>query len=102
MVAMASGGGLVVAVGQHSAGLCSHPADTSPLPSARTQGSPGPEQASPSACLLCGREQVEQMARERDKARQDLERAEQRNREFVKDVDDCHSALEQLAEEKIK
>ncbi|KAI5217744.1 Ninein-Like Protein [Manis pentadactyla] len=65
--------------------------------------------ATQQAALACYRqelsfrqEQVEQMARERDKARQDLERAEQRNREFVKDVDDCHSALEQLAEEKIK
>ena len=28
---------------------------------------------------------MEQMARERDKARQDLEKAEQRNLEFVKD-----------------
>ncbi|KAM7236745.1 hypothetical protein CapIbe_012417 [Capra ibex] len=44
-------------------------------------------------------EQVEQMARERDKARQDLEKAEQRNLEFVKKTDDPHSALEQLAEE---
>ena len=39
------------------------------------------------------------MARERDKARQDLEKAEQRNLEFVKKTDDPHSALEQLAEE---
>ena len=42
------------------------------------------------------------MARERDKARQDLEKAEQRNLEFVKETDDLHSALEQLAEEKVR
>ncbi|KAM9682888.1 ninein-like protein [Dama dama] len=37
----------------------------------------------------------------RDKARQDLEKAEQRNLEFVKEMDDLHSALEHLAEEKL-
>ncbi|CAI9153812.1 unnamed protein product [Rangifer tarandus platyrhynchus] len=41
------------------------------------------------------------MAREQDKARQDLEKAEQRNLDFVKETDDLHSALEQLAEEKV-
>ncbi|CAM9358761.1 unnamed protein product [Rangifer tarandus platyrhynchus] len=41
------------------------------------------------------------MAREQDKARQDLENAEQRNLKFVKETDDLHSALEQLAEEKV-
>nr|CAI9690359.1 unnamed protein product [Rangifer tarandus platyrhynchus] len=41
------------------------------------------------------------MAREQDKARQDLENAEQRNLKFVKETDDLHSALEQLAEEKL-
>ncbi|XP_037011177.2 ninein-like protein isoform X2 [Artibeus jamaicensis] len=46
--------------------------------------------------------QVEQMVRERDKARQDLEKAEKRNLEFVKEMDDCHSTLEQLTEKKIK
>ncbi|CAM9453829.1 unnamed protein product [Rangifer tarandus platyrhynchus] len=46
-------------------------------------------------------EEEEQMAREQDKARQDLEKAEQRNLEFVKETDDLHSALEQLAEEKV-
>lgn len=51
---------------------------------------------------FCGRGQVEQMARERDKARKDLEKAEKRNLEFVKEMDDCHSALEQLMEKKIK
>uniref|UniRef100_A0AC11D159 Uncharacterized protein n=1 Tax=Ovis aries TaxID=9940 RepID=A0AC11D159_SHEEP len=63
--------------------------------------------AAQQAALACYRqelsfcqEQVEQMARERDKARQDLEKAEQRNLEFVKETDDLHSALEQLAEEK--
>lgn len=50
----------------------------------------------------CDRGQVEQMARERDKARQDLERAEKRNLEFVQEMDDCHSALEQLTEKKIQ
>lgn len=50
----------------------------------------------------CGRGQVEQMARERDKARQDLEKAEKRNLEFVQEMDDCHSALEQLTEKKIQ
>lgn len=42
------------------------------------------------------------MARERAKARQDLEKAEQRNLEFVKETDDLHSALERLAEEKVR
>ncbi|XP_069457292.1 ninein-like protein [Ovis canadensis] len=62
--------------------------------------------AAQQAALACYRqelsfcqEQVEQMARERDKARQDLEKAEQRNLEFVKKTDNLHSALEQLAEE---
>lgn len=51
---------------------------------------------------FCGRGQAEQMVKERDKARQDLERAEKRNLEFAKEMDDCHSALEQLTEKKIK
>lgn len=42
------------------------------------------------------------MARERDKARQDLEKAEKRNLEFVQEMDDCHSALERLTEKKIQ
>ncbi|XP_058432577.1 ninein-like protein isoform X5 [Marmota monax] len=61
------------------------------------------------AALACYRQelsyhltQVEQLVQERDKARQDLERAEKRNLEFVKEMDDCHSALEQLTEKKIK
>ncbi|KAL0595715.1 Ninein-like protein [Plecturocebus cupreus] len=61
------------------------------------------------AALACYRQelsyqqgQVEQLVRERDKARQDLEMAEKRNLEFVKEMDDCHSALEQLTEKKIK
>uniref|UniRef100_A0A8C3X0Q4 Ninein-like protein n=1 Tax=Catagonus wagneri TaxID=51154 RepID=A0A8C3X0Q4_9CETA len=65
--------------------------------------------ASRQAALACYRQelsfcqgQVEQLARERDKARQDLEKAEQRNLEFVKEMDDCHCALEQLTEEKIR
>uniref|UniRef100_A0A8C5UQX7 Ninein-like protein n=1 Tax=Microcebus murinus TaxID=30608 RepID=A0A8C5UQX7_MICMU len=65
--------------------------------------------AAQQAALACYRQelsyhqgQVEQLARERDKARQDLERVEKRNLEFVKEMDDCHSALEQLTEKKIK
>ncbi|XP_065777011.1 ninein-like protein isoform X2 [Muntiacus reevesi] len=42
------------------------------------------------------------MARERDKARQDPEKAEQRNLEFVKETDDLHSTLEHLTEEKVR
>lgn len=42
------------------------------------------------------------MVKERDKARKDLEKAEKRNLEFVKEMDDCHCALEQLTEKKIK
>ncbi|XP_066094003.1 ninein-like protein isoform X2 [Saccopteryx bilineata] len=65
--------------------------------------------ATQQAALSCYRQelrfcqgQVEQMVRERDKAKQDLEKAEKRNLEFVKEMDDCHSALEQLTEKKIK
>ncbi|XP_025120334.2 ninein-like protein isoform X4 [Bubalus bubalis] len=65
--------------------------------------------ATQQAALACYRqelsfcqEQVEQMVRERDKARQDLEKAEQRNLEFVKETDDLYSALEQLTEEKVR
>ncbi|XP_015980017.2 ninein-like protein isoform X6 [Rousettus aegyptiacus] len=65
--------------------------------------------ATQQAALACYRQelsfcqgQVEQMVRERDKARKDLEKAEKRNLEFVKEMDDCHSALEQLTEKKIK
>ncbi|XP_057559247.1 ninein-like protein isoform X2 [Hippopotamus amphibius kiboko] len=65
--------------------------------------------ATQQAALACYRQelsfrqgQVEQMARERDKVRRDLEKAEQRNLEFVKETDDLHSALEQLAEEKVR
>ncbi|XP_051690398.2 ninein-like protein isoform X1 [Oryctolagus cuniculus] len=61
------------------------------------------------AALACYRQelsylqgQMEQLVQERDKARQDLDRAEKRNLEFVKEMDDCHSALEQLTEKKIK
>ncbi|KAI4539897.1 hypothetical protein MG293_010292 [Ovis ammon polii] len=59
--------------------------------------------ATQQATLACHRQELsfcqEQMARERDKARQDLEKAEQRNLEFVKKTDEPHSALEQLTEE---
>ncbi|KAB1262215.1 Ninein-like protein [Camelus dromedarius] len=65
--------------------------------------------AAQQAALACYRQelsfcqgQVEQMARERDKVRQDLERVEKRNLDFVKEMDDYHAALEQLAEQKIK
>ncbi|XP_044119772.1 ninein-like protein isoform X7 [Neovison vison] len=65
--------------------------------------------ATQQAALACYRQeltfrqgQVEQMAKERDKARQDLEKAEKRNLEFVQEMDDCHSALEQLTEKKIQ
>ncbi|XP_073745745.1 ninein-like protein [Callorhinus ursinus] len=65
--------------------------------------------ATQQAALVCYRQelsfrqgQVEQMARERDKARQDLEKAEKRNLEFLQEMDDCHSALEQLTEKKIQ
>ncbi|XP_055994235.1 ninein-like protein [Sorex fumeus] len=61
------------------------------------------------AALACYRQelsfrqgQAEQMEKERDKARQDLERAEKRNLEFAREMDDCHSALEQLTEERFK
>ncbi|XP_008592110.1 PREDICTED: ninein-like protein [Galeopterus variegatus] len=61
------------------------------------------------AALACYRQELsycqghlEQLVRERDKARQDLEQAEKRNLEFVKEMDDCHSTLEQLTEKKIK
>ncbi|XP_036041856.1 ninein-like protein [Onychomys torridus] len=61
------------------------------------------------AALACYRQelsyhqgQVEQLVHERDKARQDLEKAEKRNLDFVREMDDCHSALEQLTEKKIK
>ncbi|XP_058535885.1 ninein-like protein [Ochotona princeps] len=61
------------------------------------------------AALACYRQELsflqgrmEQLVQERDKARQDLDRAEKRNLEFVKEMDDCHSTLEQLTEKKIK
>nr|XP_045011965.1 ninein-like protein isoform X1 [Jaculus jaculus]XP_045011966.1 ninein-like protein isoform X1 [Jaculus jaculus]XP_045011967.1 ninein-like protein isoform X1 [Jaculus jaculus] len=61
------------------------------------------------AALACYRQelsyhqgQVEQLVHERDKARQDLEKAEKRNLDFVREMDECHSALEQLMEKKMK
>ena len=65
-------------------------------------GLAGPRAVSPLTPPPSRRGQVEQMTRERDKARQDLEKAEQRHLEFVKETDDLHSALEQLAEEKVR
>ncbi|XP_054987369.1 ninein-like protein isoform X2 [Sorex araneus] len=65
--------------------------------------------ATQQAALACYRQelsfrqgQAEQMEKERDKARQDLERAEKRNLEFAREMDDCHSALEQLTEKRVK
>ncbi|XP_073484085.1 ninein-like protein isoform X3 [Aquarana catesbeiana] len=46
--------------------------------------------------------QVEQISKERDKAKQDLERAERRNSLLVDEVDDHNSAMESLNESKIK
>ncbi|KAM5245523.1 ninein-like protein [Ctenodactylus gundi] len=61
------------------------------------------------AALACYRQelsyqqgQVEQLVREQEKAKLDLERAEKRNLELVKEMDDSHTALEQLTEKKIK
>ncbi|XP_006500470.1 ninein-like protein isoform X2 [Mus musculus] len=61
----------------------------------------GPRRAFRMAGRSC-RGQVDQLVQERDKARQDLEKAEKRNLDFVREMDDCHSALEQLTEKKIK
>ncbi|KAB0401540.1 hypothetical protein E2I00_017608 [Balaenoptera physalus] len=57
--------------------------------------------ATQQAALACYRQELS-FRQERDKARQDLEKAEQRHLEFVKETDDLHSALEQLAEEKVR
>ncbi|XP_034619814.1 ninein-like protein isoform X3 [Trachemys scripta elegans] len=46
--------------------------------------------------------QVEQVSRERDKARLDLEKAEKRNLQLAKDVDDHHAAMEHHHESKLK
>ncbi|KAM9154345.1 ninein-like protein isoform 3-T3 [Pangshura tecta] len=46
--------------------------------------------------------QVEQVSRERDKARLDLEKAEKRNLQLVKEVDDHHVAMEHHHESKLK
>lgn len=46
--------------------------------------------------------QVEQVSRERDKARLDLEKAEKRNLQLVKEVDDHHMAMEHHHESKLK
>ncbi|XP_074065391.1 ninein-like protein isoform X1 [Macrotis lagotis] len=45
---------------------------------------------------------AEQIVKERDKLKQDLEKVEKRNLEFVKEMDDCHTAMEHLNESKIK
>ncbi|CAI9575702.1 unnamed protein product, partial [Staurois parvus] len=45
--------------------------------------------------------QVEQISKERDKAKQDLERAERRNSLLVDEVDDHNSVMESLNESKI-
>ncbi|KAM5164404.1 ninein-like protein [Mantella aurantiaca] len=46
--------------------------------------------------------QVEQISKERDKAKQDLERAERRNSLLIDEVDDHNSAMESLNESKFK
>nr|XP_032626451.1 ninein-like protein isoform X3 [Chelonoidis abingdonii] len=46
--------------------------------------------------------QVEQVSRERDKARLDLEKAEKRNLQLIKEVDDHHMAMEHHHESKLK
>ncbi|XP_077342304.1 ninein-like protein isoform X3 [Lithobates pipiens] len=46
--------------------------------------------------------QVEQISKERDKAKKDLERAERRNSLLVDEVDDQNSVMESLNESKIK
>ncbi|CAM4554787.1 unnamed protein product [Caretta caretta] len=46
--------------------------------------------------------QVEQVSRERDKARLDLEKAEKLNLQLVKEVDDHHEAMEHHHESKLK
>uniref|UniRef100_G3WY30 Ninein-like protein n=1 Tax=Sarcophilus harrisii TaxID=9305 RepID=G3WY30_SARHA len=51
-------------------------------------------------CYLQG--QAEQTVKERDKLKHDLEKVEKRNLEFVKEMDDCHIAMEHLTESKIK
>ncbi|XP_074143800.1 ninein-like protein isoform X1 [Sminthopsis crassicaudata] len=51
-------------------------------------------------CYLQG--QAEQTVKERDKLKHDLEKMEKRNLEFVREMDDCHIAMEHLTESKIK
>ncbi|XP_019335622.1 ninein-like protein isoform X6 [Alligator mississippiensis] len=46
--------------------------------------------------------QVEQISRERDKMKLDLEKAKKRNLQLVKEVDDHHSAIEHRNENKLK
>lgn len=48
------------------------------------------------------RVQVEQISRERDKMKLDLEKAKKRNLQLVKEVDDHHSAIEHRNENKLK
>lgn len=96
---------LVVAVrSEHSIAHAQHPVKAALSIIHGDTGLVGPRAGIPPLTLSpsCGRGQVEQMARERDKARQDLEKAEKRNLEFVQEMDDCHSALEHLTEKKIQ
>ncbi|XP_078005811.1 ninein-like protein isoform X7 [Phascolarctos cinereus] len=51
-------------------------------------------------CYL--QEQAEQTVKQRDKLKHDLEKLEKRNLEFVKEMDECHVAMEHLNESKIK
>ncbi|XP_038660582.1 ninein-like protein isoform X4 [Scyliorhinus canicula] len=46
--------------------------------------------------------QIQQLHKERDKVKVDLDRAEKRNVQLAKDVDDQHSAMESLNETKLK
>ncbi|KAM9316775.1 ninein-like protein [Gastrophryne carolinensis] len=52
--------------------------------------------------LLHQRDRIEQVCKERDKVRQDLERAERRTSLLVDEVDDHNSIMESLNESKIK
>ncbi|XP_054851632.1 ninein-like protein isoform X2 [Eublepharis macularius] len=65
----------------------------------------GPQQAAVASCryaLHYLQAQVEQISLERDKAKIDLEKAEKRNVQLLKEVDDHHSAMEYQNESKLK
>lgn len=52
--------------------------------------------------LLIFREAAEQACRERDKLRADLEEADHRNLQLVREVDDRHASMETLNQSKIR